>query len=141
MSWSLTKKLDFHLRVQARSRGGRWSWTLKLAEKRSRTGRWSWALNVRLLLLQLLLNSSAPDIVLVTLLRTAVETAIAWYTGRCAIARGHRRNIFVVLVAVHGLLDLPGWNARSSLYSQTCPYPYLYNVKQTELFLLLQCIL
>ena len=31
-------------RVQARSRGGRWSWTLKRARERSRTGRWSWAL-------------------------------------------------------------------------------------------------
>ena len=25
--WTLTKKLDFHLRIQARSRGGRWCWT------------------------------------------------------------------------------------------------------------------
>ena len=32
------------------------------------------------LLLQLFLNSSAADIVLMSLLRTAVETAIAWYT-------------------------------------------------------------
>ena len=27
-------------RVQARSRGGRWCWTYKLAQKRSRVGRW-----------------------------------------------------------------------------------------------------
>ena len=31
------------LTVQARSRGRRWCWTLKLAQKRSRVGRWSWA--------------------------------------------------------------------------------------------------
>ena len=35
VSWTFTKKLDSHLRVQARSRGGRWCWTLKLAQKRS----------------------------------------------------------------------------------------------------------
>ena len=34
------------LRVQARSRGGRWCWTHKLAQKRSRVGRWSWAWNL-----------------------------------------------------------------------------------------------
>ena len=73
VSWTLTKKLDFHLRVQARPRGGRWCWTLKRAQERSRAGRWSWAQKVGLLLLQLFLNSSATDIVLVTLLHTAVE--------------------------------------------------------------------
>ena len=30
-------------RVQARSRGGRWCWTLKRAQRRSRAERWSWA--------------------------------------------------------------------------------------------------
>ena len=29
---------------QERSRGGRWSWTLKRAQERSRGGRWSWTL-------------------------------------------------------------------------------------------------
>ena len=38
--------------IQARSRGGRWSWTLKLAQKRSWAGRWSWAAKVGLLSLQ-----------------------------------------------------------------------------------------
>ena len=52
------------------------SWTLKRSQKRSRAGRWSWALRVGLLLPQLSLNSSATDIVFVTLLHTAVETAI-----------------------------------------------------------------
>ena len=37
---------------QARSRGGKWSWTLMLAQKRSRAGRWSWAAKVGLLSLQ-----------------------------------------------------------------------------------------
>ena len=38
-------------RFQARSkdlRGGRWSWTFKLAQKRSWVGRWSWAAKVGL---------------------------------------------------------------------------------------------
>ena len=58
------EELDYHLRVQARSRGGRWSWTLKRAQEeikrreveldsqenqaRSRGGRWSWAQKVGL---------------------------------------------------------------------------------------------
>ena len=33
-------------------RGGRWSWTFKLAQKRSWVGRWSWAAKVGLLLLR-----------------------------------------------------------------------------------------
>ena len=35
-----------------RSRGGRWSWTFKLAQKRSCVGRWRWAANVGLLSLR-----------------------------------------------------------------------------------------
>ena len=35
-----------------RSRGGRWSWTFKLAQKRSWVGRWSWAVKVGLLSLR-----------------------------------------------------------------------------------------
>ena len=67
VSWTLTKKLDLHLWVQARSRGGRWCWTFKKAQKISRAGRWSWAQKVgTCLLLQLFLNSNATDIVLVT---------------------------------------------------------------------------
>ena len=58
---------------------------------------WSWALKVGLLLLQLLLNNSATDIVLVTLLRTAVETVTAWYTSCYAMARGHSLNTSIVL--------------------------------------------
>ena len=37
---------------QAKSRGGRWSWTLKLAQKRSCAGRWSWAEQAGLLSLR-----------------------------------------------------------------------------------------
>ena len=51
-------------------------------------------------------NSSATDIVLVTLPSTAVETAIAQCTSRCAMARGHRLNTSIVLAAVHGLSGL-----------------------------------
>ena len=79
--------LYYHLRVQARSRKGRRCWTLKKAQERSRGGRWSWAQKVGLLLPQLFLNSSATDIVLVTLPRTTVETATAWYTSCYAMAR------------------------------------------------------
>ena len=54
----------------------------------------------------LFLNSSATDIVLVTPPSTAVETAIAQCTSRCAMARGHRLNTSIVLAAVHGLSGL-----------------------------------
>ena len=55
---------------------------------------------------ELLPNSSATDIVLVTLPSTAVETAIGQSTSRCAMARGHRLNTSIVLAAVHGLSGL-----------------------------------
>ena len=51
-------------------------------------------------------NSSATDIVFVTLSSTAVETAIARCTSRWAMARGHRLNTSIVLAAVHGLSGL-----------------------------------
>ena len=41
-----------------------------------------------------------------TLPSTAVETAIARCTRRCAMARGHRLNTSIVLAAVHGLSGL-----------------------------------
>ena len=79
--------------------------------KRSRDlrgGRWSWTLLDKLdifcfELSKLFVNSSATDIVLVTLPSTAVETAIAQCTSRRAMARGHRLNTSIVLAAVHGL--------------------------------------
>ena len=54
------------------------------------------------------LNSGATDVVLVTLpvLETAVETAIAQCTSRCAMTRGHRLNTSIVLAAVNGLSGL-----------------------------------
>ena len=54
----------------------------------------------------LFLNSSATDIVLVTLPSTAVETAVTWYTSHCAMARGHCLNASIVSAAVHGLSSL-----------------------------------
>ena len=96
---------------QARSRTGRWCWTLKSPEE-IKSREVEWAQKVGLLLLQLFLNSSATDtnskhwftisflqgagkrcsecatdIVLVTLLRTAVNTATEWYTSCYAMAR------------------------------------------------------
>ena len=44
-------------------------------------------LKARLLLLQLFPSSGATDIVFLSLFRTAVGTAIAWYTSCCAMAR------------------------------------------------------
>ena len=79
VSWTLTKKLYFHLRVQARSRGGRWCWTLKKAQKRSRAGGGAGLRKLDCLLLHLFLNSFATDIVFVT--------AIAEYTSCYAMAR------------------------------------------------------
>ena len=42
-----------HLQVQVRSKGGRWCWTFKRAQKRSGAGRWIWSQKVGLLSLQL----------------------------------------------------------------------------------------
>ncbi len=55
---------------------------------------------------KLFVNSSATDIVFVTLSSTAVERAIAQCTSRWAMARGHRLNTSIVLAAVHGLSGL-----------------------------------
>ena len=85
------------LLVQVRSRGGRWCWTHKRAQKRSRAGRWSWAWELDFFSLQLSPNGGATDIVFVTLFCIAVETAIAWYgscctmLGRCCSGGGPRQ--------------------------------------------------
>ena len=55
---------------------------------------------------ELFLNSSATDIVFVTLPSKAVKTATAQCTSHCAMARGHRLNTSIVLEAVHGLSGL-----------------------------------
>ena len=78
VSWTL-KKLDCHLRVQARSGGETWCWSLKRAQKRSRAGRWSWAQKVGLVFCFRCFSTAV--------LRTAVETAIAEYTSCFAMAR------------------------------------------------------
>ena len=70
----------------------------------------------------LFLNSSATDVVLVTLPSTAVETAIVWCTSHCAIVRGHRLNTSIVLAAVSGLSGL--FRAVSAVEpSLSCPLP------------------
>ena len=51
-------------------------------------------------------SSTAADMVFVTLPSATVQTAIAQCAGRCAMARGHRLNTFIVLAAVHGLSGL-----------------------------------
>ena len=134
VSWTLMKKLDSHEEVKTSICGSRWdqekgggaglSWTLKRAQERSKAGRWSWAQKAGLLLLQLFISSCATVLVLVTLLHTAVETAIACYTS-CSMQGPHCLNI-VVLAVVHGLLGLSrskeGWSARSS-HSLFLPSP------------------
>ena len=78
MSWTLKKKL----RVQARSRGGRWCrWTLKLATQSRRDqeegGGAGLETDILLSLQQFFPNGGATDIVFVTLFCTAVGTAFA----------------------------------------------------------------
>jgi len=73
-------------------RGGRWSWTLKLAQKRSWVGRWSWAEQVGPLLLrvvQVVRQQQCNGLCLCDCPNTEVETAIAQCTSRWAMARGH----------------------------------------------------
>ena len=55
---------------------------------------------------KLFVNSGATDIVLVTLSSTAVETAIVQCTSCWAMAREHRLNTSIILVAVYGLSGL-----------------------------------
>ena len=73
----------------------------------------------------LFLNSSATDVVLVTLPSTAVETAIVQCTCRCAMARGHRHNTSVVLAAVHGLRSFSGGIRGRAFTLLSCPTPSL----------------
>ena len=67
-------------------------------------------------------TSFAVDIILVTLLRKAVETAIAWHASCCTMAKGHRLNTAIVLAVVHSLLGLLGQYTRLSLHS-FAPFP------------------
>ena len=88
-----------------RSRGGRWSWTLKLAQKRSWAGRWRWSAKVGLLSLRVFPQQQCNGHCPCDSAR-AVETAIAQCTSRWAMARGHRLSTSIVLAAVHGLSGL-----------------------------------
>ena len=71
----------------------------------------------------LFLNSSATDIVFVTLPSTAVETAIAQCTSRCPMARGHRLNTSIVLAAVHVSLRSFSGGIRGRAFTLSSPYP------------------
>ena len=72
----------------------------------------------------LFLNSSATDIVLVTLSSTAVDTGTAQCTSRFLMARGHRLNTSIVLAAVHGLSGLfRAVSAVESSFSRPSPRP------------------
>ena len=87
---------------QVRSRAWRWSWTLSPEEVMSKDG-----VGLRKLdffCFGLFLNSAVQRTLSLWLLNgTAFETAIAQCTSRRAMARGHRLNTSIVLVAVHGL--------------------------------------
>ena len=72
-----------------------------------------------------------------TLPSTAVETAIALCTSRCAMARGHRLNTAIVLAAVHGLSGL--FRAVSAVEPSLsrplpppCPRPYISNLASVD---------
>ena len=89
-----------------RSRGGRWSWTFKLAQKRSWVGRWSWAAKVGLLWIRVVPQQQCNGHCPCDCPSTAVKTAVARCTSCWAMARGHRLNTSIVLAAVHGLSGL-----------------------------------
>ena len=72
------EELDYHLQVQARSRGGRWSaGPSREPRKDQEQERGAGLRKLNNPLLQFFLTSCATDIVLVTLPRTVVETAIS----------------------------------------------------------------
>ena len=75
---------------------------------------------------KLFVNSSATDIVLVTLSSTAVETAIAQCTSCWAMpmARGQRLNTSIDLAVVHGLSGL-FWRVSTVEPSLSRPLPTL----------------
>ena len=115
----------FSARFQAGSRGGRWSWTFKLAQKRSWVGRWSWAAKLSWTSFASSCSSTAvhrlghcpcdwPS--------TSVETATAQCTRRWAMARGHRLNTAIVLAAVHGLFRAVS-TVEPSLFRSPPPLP------------------
>ena len=85
-TWTLTKKLDaFAGPGEIKRREVVLDPQVSPEKIKSREVKLS--LNVGLLLRQLFPNSRATDIVFVTLFRTAVGTAIAWYTSCCTMAK------------------------------------------------------
>ena len=84
---------------------------------------------------KLFVNSSATDIVLVTLSSTAVETAVGQCTSRWAMARGHRLNTSIVLATVSPVFF--GRFPRSSLHSVVpfpfCTYTHVYAHTHTDM--------
>ena len=68
--------------------------------------RWSWAAKVGLLSLGVVPQQRCKRHYPCDSAQTAVETATAQCTSRCAMARGHRLNTSIVLAAVHGLSGL-----------------------------------
>ena len=76
---------------------------LQVSPEEIGAGRWSWAAKVGLLSFRVVpqqrCNGHCPC-------DSAVETAIAQCTSRCAMARGHRLNTSIVLAPVHGLSGL-----------------------------------
>ena len=103
------------MRVQARSRGGRWTLTKKLgtfagpgeimrrevvldpqvSPEEIKRREVELGVKVGLLLLQLFPSGGATDIVFVTLFRIAVVTANVQYTSCCAVGSGHCLNILL----------------------------------------------
>ena len=78
-------------------RGGRWSWTFKLAQKRSWVGRWSWAAKVGLLSLRVVRQHCLCDSAQAQQLKQQL---------RSAQVAGQWLNTSIVLVAVHSLSGL-----------------------------------
>ena len=54
---------------------------------------------------------------------TAVETTVVHCISRCTMARGHRLNTSIVLVAVHGLSSLSG-SIHGRAFTLASPYPH-----------------
>ena len=86
-----------------------------------------------------LLNSGATDIVFETLPSTAVETAAAQCTSRCAMARGRSLNTSIVLAAVHGLSGL--FRAVSAVEPSLSRPPPLFFFVQSVFELVRSCFI
>ena len=116
------EELDNHLRVQARSRGGRWRWTLVKSwtiicgsspvEIKNREVELGSELKLNNSLLQLFFNSCPTDIVCVILFRTNVETTIS-EVHKLRVSTGEVPTLLSVLAAADGLFGLCGSERRA----------------------------